>query len=856
MSNSHATAQLIEAIFWTLHRFERRKHVVGFVVVLFALQLQGFTLAHGRGDGSDHLDPTWDISSPTLESSLHAPLPEQYIWKSEISDAGRTEFLYFRKSFSLRQIPRVATLYAAGPNLIKVYINGHLLANGNRGSMERIRPFVLGINVSEWLRAGPNLIAVMVSQGDRLVLKIIPGTFQVMKPPILVTDATWKCTTLLHDGWEELRFNDLGWRQAESLGGIEQYSDFFQGNKDAGMYRWPGYDGISPFLARSVLKASDLPYGFPGMGKLLNVSASFAGGSSGLPQGLRPFPRKGPVKASQGKLQSINETTVILPARKSPLSEYPYLVLDFGRECVGRIRILSDTPALIHLEVQYGESIEEAFISPYLGANEIDVPAYGTAYGPKSAFRYALVRFLGGPPVLRFKAIDVDYIYYPVYQVGTFQSSDPLLNRIWDVGAYTAHLSMQDAIWDGPKRERVPQAGGLDVSGQVISTVFGDRILIGSTLKSLIAEAGNPVKNDVNGIPGYSALWVISEANYFRHSGDVAQLRSVRDSLQSLLEYMATQIDAEGRFTNPHQHWVFVDWSPDLDGDSPEARAVTLMQFAKAFSEGAWLLEQTGDVALSQGVKTHAETLIQNALRNLLNPATNTFGDRWQTNAMAIFAGLADSNQQAAIWENILSRPYRFTVSPHFGFYAISSMAATGRRKEALDWIRKYWGGMLRPETTTFWEGYDPRWPTENFHARLRSDRGEGYFVTLCHGWASGPTAWLTEQVLGIQPVAAGFREVTIRPDLCDLKWVRGSEPCPQGSIEVDYQHDNADFKATIKVPQGVVAQVSMPVDRGEGSIVIDGHAVSGLPSEDGTRLTVILSGAGVHELRSHFTLR
>lgn len=853
MSNSQTCTQRVGEISGALHFLESRKYIIGLVVVLFVLQSQGFTPAYGL-HGSDHLDPTWDISTPKLESSLHTPLPEQYIWESEKSDAPRIGSLYLRKSFSLRKVPHVATLYAAGPSLIKVYINGHLLANGHQGAMERIHPFVLRINVSGWLRAGPNVIAVMVSQGDRLVLEIIPGTFQVMKRPILVTDATWKCTSLFQDGWEGLRFNDLAWQQAESMGGIEQHSDFFQGNEDAGMYRWPGYDGISPFLARAVLKASGLPYGFPGMGRFLNLSALSTGGSPGLPQGLRPSPREGSPKTSGGKHQSTNEATVFLPVRKVPLSEYPYLVLDFGRECVGRIRVVSDSPAMMRLEVQYGESVEEAFISPYLGTDEIDVPAYGTAYGPKSAFRYALIRFLAGPHALRFKAIDVDYIYYPVHYVGSFQSSDPVLNRIWDVGAYTAHLCMQDAIWDGPKRERVPQAGGLDVSGRVISTVFGDRFLVGRTLESLIATAGNPVSNDVNGIPGYSALWVISEADYFRHTGDVAQLRFVRDSLKSLLDYMAAQIDAEGRFTNSQKHRVFVDWSPDLDGDSPEARAVTLMQFVKAFSDGAWLLEQTGELAPSRRVKALAETLKQNALKSLLDPATNTFGDRWQTNAMAIFAGLPDANQRAAICENVFSQPYRFTVSPHFAFYAISAMAATGRRMEALDWIRKYWGGMLRPETTTFWEGYDPRWPTENFHAHLQSDHGEGYFVNLCHGWASGPTAWLTEQVLGIQPVSAGFKKVAIRPDLCDLKWAKGSEPCPQGSIKVDYQHNNADFKATIEVPQGVVAQVSMPVDRGEGSIVIDGRAVSGLPSEDGTRLTVILSSAGVHEFRSHFT--
>jgi hypothetical protein len=110
------------------------------------------------------------------------------------------------------------------------------------------------------------------------------------------------------------------------------------------------------------------------------------------------------------------------------------------------------------------------------------------------------------------------------------------------------------------------------------------------------------------------------------------------------------------------------------------------------------------------------------------------------------------------------------------------------------------------------------------------------------------------EQILGIQPVAAGFAQVAIRPDLCDLQWARGTEPCPQGLIKVDYRRDDADFKARIEIPEGVAAEVSMPVDRGEGSVEVDGRATQGKPSEDGTRLTVTLSGSGLHELRAHLS--
>jgi hypothetical protein len=856
-----------------------QKGCASLVALWLVLQAHSLGFAQGHPE-SARLDPTLDIPVPTLESAVHKPLPEQYIWSGQPGSAGEGVYLSFRKSFSLKRVPPVATLYAAGPNYIRVYINGRLLAAAEHDAKERIRPLVLAIDVSGQMRAGRNLIAV-IAQGDRLALKIVPTSLQLIKPALLLTDATWKCDIGSHTGFESPQFDDRTWPQAISLGGIEEKSDFFHNYGDAGMYRWPGYDGISPFLAHAAMKASELTYGFEGMGKFLNTSALMGydwrevsrrldtpvnqPGSRAVERASRPLWRERPAPArGQGAPATAGETpaprrsrefAATLPDKKLPPSEYPYLVFGFRRECTGRLRVISDSPAPMRLEVQYGESVEEALSNPYLGANEIYVPPYGTAYGPKSAFQYALIRFLAGSSPLRFKAIDVDFIYYPVKQMGSFESSDPVVNKIWQVGAYTAHLCMQDAIWDGAKRDRICLAGGLDISARVISSVFGDRFLIDKSLKDLLAGVGNPVSNDVNAIPGFSALWVICEADYFRHTGDIAHLRSVHESLRGLMEYLATQIDDKGLFRNSNNRSTFVDWSPDLDGDSPESRRVTLMEILPAFSEGSWLLEQAGDTTASEKFQRVAEKLRADTLKNSLDLARNIFGERWQTNAMAVCAGLADANQRAAVWENILSRPYRFNVTPHFNYYAVSAMAEAGRREEALDWIVEYWGGMLRPETTTFWEGYDSRWPKEHFHAHLQTDHGEGYFVSLCHGWSSGPTAWLTEQVLGIQPVAAGFTKVTIRPELCGMKWARGAEPCPQGLVKVDYRHDDSDFRAVIEIPEGVTAQVSLPVDQGVDSILVDGQAVPGAPVENGSRLAVTLSNPGAHELHSHASL-
>lgn len=98
------------------HDSDARNHLVVFAFVLLLLQapIPGFA----QSDRSAFRpDPTLDIATPMLESAVHTPLPEQYIWSGEKGDAGETTFLYFRKTFALKAAPRVATLYAAGPQL-------------------------------------------------------------------------------------------------------------------------------------------------------------------------------------------------------------------------------------------------------------------------------------------------------------------------------------------------------------------------------------------------------------------------------------------------------------------------------------------------------------------------------------------------------------------------------------------------------------------------------------------------------------------------------------------------------------------------------------------------------------------
>jgi hypothetical protein len=488
---------------------------------------------------------------------------------------------------------------------------------------------------------------------------------------------------------------------------------------------------------------------------------------------------------------------------------------------------------------------------PYLGSALLTLAPGATGFGPKSAFRYVRVHFLSASEPIRLSSVLLNAIYYPVTYAGSFESSDPMLNRIWETGAYTAHLCMQDDIWDAPKRDRGRWAGDLDVSGRVIDSVFADRFLMEDTLTRLADDRS--AGQHVNGIPGYSAWWISALDQYYLHTGSLDYLKSMHQRLLDILAAMDAELDAGHLFADKSKVWPFIDWTADLAGDSAEARRGTQFEYILANKDAAYLLRELGDNDGAAQRDAMASQMTAAAQRRLLDPATKTFGSRWQVNSAAILSGSATPAQYPVLWTGVLAHVMDDSfreppITPYYNSYVLSAMAATGHRVEALAWMKKYWGGMIDEGATSFWEAYDTHWPTRNAHVSLQADGSSGYFVSLAHGWSAGPTAWLMEEVLGIHATGPGFRTATLRPDLAGLAWVRGAEPTPHGPIVVDLKPG----QTTVTIPDGVELSVLVPTAAGQTSVLVNGAAVTpGATAEHGTRATVVLNKAGTYTLQA-----
>ena len=88
---------------------------------------------------------------------------------------------------------------------------------------------------------------------------------------------------------------------------------------------------------------------------------------------------------------------------------------------------------------------------------------------------------------------------------------------------------------------------------------------------------------------------------------------------------------------------------------------------------------------------------------------------------------------------------------------------------------------MLDLGATSFWEKYDPAEKGVAQYAMY----GRPFGKSLCHAWGASPIYLLGKYFLGVKPTSPGYKEFLVEPRLGGLKWIDGSVPTNDGSIDV-----------------------------------------------------------------------
>ena len=220
------------------------------------------------------------------------------------------------------------------------------------------------------------------------------------------------------------------------------------------------------------------------------------------------------------------------------------LIVDFGQNLVGRVRITTAGPAGQTVQIRHAEVLDqdgELCTRPLRGAFATD--RYTRKGGPAETweprftihgFRYAEITGWGDAPV--DGGITARVLHTDMRRTGWFTSSDPLLNRLHENVVWSMRGNFVDLPTDCPQRdERLGWTGDIQVFAPTAAFLYDCAGILSSWLQDVAAEQleDGTVPWYVPAIPGWTpqpgAGWgdaaVLVPWALYRQFGDADLLR-------------------------------------------------------------------------------------------------------------------------------------------------------------------------------------------------------------------------------------------------------------------------------------------------------------------------------------------
>lgn len=535
------------------------------------------------------------------------------------------------------------------------------------------------------------------------------------------------------------------------------------------------------------------------------------------------FPAK--IKAVKGDILNAEELTkekVLQIATVEPslvrVNGEGYVILDFGKEYYGGVRILTKKTycerrenVLYPVRIRFGESITEccAEIGEKNAGNDHAVRDMTVTLGSHSdmefgntGFRFVRFDFASGYSI-DIKSVVAVFVHRDLTPKGYFTCNDERLNEIYATAARTCDLCMQSMLWDGIKRDKLVWMGDMHPEMLTIACRYGYDKCIDDALDFCVRQYRLP--EYINNKPSYSLWFVIVLYDWYMQNGDKRLIDRHIGYVADLFDNLDGLVDDNG---NMRLKGYFFDWPSHPDSNSNEGGSDNSKNGVKALFLMA--LDRAIDMYRLLGKNADKLSTLRARLKKGVLPAPD--------NKQAIaFKALGEKSFNAEILQKLTDGGSK-GFSTFMTYYLLDAISACGGVDEAVAIAKEYYGAMLDKGATTFWEDFNIDWVKgtgriDEFPKKgeedIHGDRGDycykGFRHSLCHGWSSGVVGFVTKYLLGVTVLSAGCKKVKIIPVLPDgINEVKGAYPTPFGVISIEHKRVGGKIVSKINAPKEV----------------------------------------------------
>jgi hypothetical protein len=743
--------------------------------------------------------------------------------------------LHFRRVFSLAARPSRFIVRVTADNRFILYVNGKRIAFGpSTGDVDHWR--VETINLAPHLRRGRNVVAALVWDGVK-PLKLPPNATDKQKEaaegaalftntaPLFQQNVATGFRLLGQGAAAEISTARPGWRVERDRGhsfenGWRQVKRWYYvaGNPEtidasATDFDWaspiehgPGWANAipAPDAAHRTLVADKLPpqtYERTEVGRVVRTDLASA----------NAFPDS-PV------LIPANSKVTILIERPSMVAAFPELQVSGGKGASIR---LTWAEALYDQKMRKGDRTVIDDRKP-VGIWDTFTPdgrteTFSTLWW--RTWRFAQIEVETKDQPLKLEAMRAYRTGYPFREVGKFDSNDPVLKRIFDVGWRTARLDAHETYMDTAYWEQLQYVGDTRLQALISYSVGGDPRLAEQAIDALadsdvdggLMESAYPSRGSAV-IPPFALLWVGMLDDWRMYQPDPKPVTRHLERMRRILAWFSKYQQPSG-LLGKNPYWNFIDWvgqsATDRDvfpsyGKTNESCLLTVFWLG-ALEQGAAIERTYGDARMSDEDRNKANSL-KSAIKNRCwVPARGLFadnpdGDRFSQhmNALAVLYDVVDRQSAQAILSKIVSpghgidAPTGITpVSYYFARYLAHALAHAGLGDRYVE-LLKTWRDLLALHYTTWPEERD----TDKYSTR--SDT---------HAWSAHPTADLIAIVAGIGPGSPGYSSVRIAPALGSIRKLSATAATPMGAVRVSYIRAAGRLQVTIDKPANLAGE-------------------------------------------------
>ncbi|MCF7837986.1 MAG: hypothetical protein K9N49_05090 [Candidatus Marinimicrobia bacterium] len=781
-------------------------------------------------------------------------------------------FRLFRREFELEQVPESADVLAFAEFRYKLYVNGRFVQAGptpcrpahrlvdRHEVREHLRPgrnciavavYCPGIMTGQWTQVNPALITALLADGE----------------PIIVSDASWRTaagdawqhpTQLcgyakgFHEwvdldrmprGWTEPGFDDTGWEQAAEL------PFYFEGELTENYVGYPTLTlhsptalvnaGVADGIITERMRREAGEYYTAVRNRWFRLFGKWNLRDNNVPlDPPEPLPEPIAERAHQeghspvpaGMVRAA-ETGVFPIVVEIPEQGHPFVNLDLGVVRSGFLQIEIESTSGGTVDLGWDDRCLDGRVPVFRATpncDRVEVPAGRIAWESffERGLRYlqVILRDFSGTVTLHHAGVRETLTPIPTATPAVFESSDPLLNRIWRASVETTRQYMNGCAGGDPIRERCHWFHDDTMAMRMAFYVYGDwrtwRRALELTAQSQAADGWFPVISpghfeDWNMVSG-SCYWAVQVMDYLRHTGDTAFARRMLPHVSRHIDYERRFAAADGllyetpgrRFLSwadgdprppykPGETWAKTSregWGDFFDPPTRGYNAIINVYWLWCLREAAALAEQLGEMDAAEQWQRLFDSTRQAFDRLFWDEHNGLYRDNvafdrdGHPNAPAFCestlfllmrAGLLDDSRGPACVDRIMAPDFvcfRTSGGLEGGAYPVF-LLEQGRTADALAYYRDRWGEPVKAGATTCGE--------EFFRGGGNSD---------CHIHGATPARDFLKSLAGVRLNAANWDEVLLAPpaDCLELPELHVEVPTPRGRITIDMKR-NAD---------------------------------------------------------------